>query len=1134
MACAAALALALPAAARAADVTIGFDDLPPGTEVTSQYHDTGGPGRGVDFGVDQTGQPEIVAPHVQDVGSQAHSGTRIATLFNCDKEFCFNDVEGRFTQTKQFVRIFVGSNGAAATVKLTVYHTDNTSTVKQVGVPAAPAGYKTQLEIDSPQPDIASFRVEGGYGMDDFTFDNPVTPPPADFALIRDTTGNYDPTGDVGVVKGKSTDVKIDVNRYNGSSGPISYSVSGLPSGVSASFSPPSPNAAGVETMTLTASPGAATASGAPVTVTGTPSSAGVGPAARTAQFPLNVFGNYDVRVTGIEVTQGIQKEVVPCGDPVSCGLNVSLPAKADPNSTAPVPYNGVHLAAGGKTVARVFANVKTPVNGKVDSVDAVLHGFDSNGHELPGSPLSSDLGPRTLNFGNLPFVTFANRADPLGSYYFTLPDSWAQGTLSLKAELVPPLTFVGTAEAECETANCLNNNKFTLAGIPFSQMRPVQLSLVKFFWQGEDGSKFIPLGGGDPRFFPCGQDVLDASPSSTFTGSAATLTPLGEGQLGIPACDYEGTIDITALHNATTIGDLVPGSQCEIVPSLCATAIKDGDDFKNGIVKGLLDDWVDDHPFCKKRSCADLTLGVNQRVARGVSSGKLPNGDEPVAITDYSRPLTSVGHELFHGYGRAHASKCTNGGDPGTTEDWPPDQQGFIQGVGLDRRAGSGAQGSAYRIIADGALGAPAGIPGFGLGQPSRYFDLMGYCADVNEFLNFKPGNEHVPDVWIGFLGWEATWLDLLPPEARCGFLGIPSFLCAKRAVRPRASTAPMLTVRAFGDSDGHAIITAVTESHVVAPKADPGSPFHLQAFDAAGNKTIDVPMTIQAEHVNRGGNLVNLIAQIPGTTGGIGRLAITGGSGQVLGGVKRSPHSPVLRLTRPRKGQVVGRGRNTVLGLKATDADHDPLTIKVDYSADDGHNWRSVYVGFRPRRIVLPSAVLSASRKARLRVFANDGFNETAVTSARFRALGRPPTVRITSPSSGERIADDAPAHLSGQAFDDAFQQLGGRHMQWFSHGRRLGSGASINPVGLRPGRNRITLVARDALGRLARASVTVRVLAVPPQFLRVQAPPRVGTATKRVTLKVAASMPSTLRVGKARFAVGRKARAVRIRIR
>ncbi|MEA2272615.1 MAG: hypothetical protein QOI98_1323, partial [Solirubrobacteraceae bacterium] len=54
----------------------------------------------------------------------------------------------------------------------------------------------------------------------------------------------------------------------------------------------------------------------------------------------------YDVRTTGIEVTQGIQ------------GFNLPVHDHARP--TADVPYQGVDLEDQGKTVARVYANAKT------------------------------------------------------------------------------------------------------------------------------------------------------------------------------------------------------------------------------------------------------------------------------------------------------------------------------------------------------------------------------------------------------------------------------------------------------------------------------------------------------------------------------------------------------------------------------------------------------------------------------------------------------------------------------------------------------------------------------------------------------------------------------------------------------
>ena len=75
--------------------------------------------------------------------------------------------------------------------------------------------------------------------------------------------------------------------------------------------------------------------------------------------FDLDVFRNYDLRVTGIEVTQGNQAQRGPCGQSNSqCAVVPSLPAVEPVQPGGAVPYQGVRLVRLEDTVARaVFAN---------------------------------------------------------------------------------------------------------------------------------------------------------------------------------------------------------------------------------------------------------------------------------------------------------------------------------------------------------------------------------------------------------------------------------------------------------------------------------------------------------------------------------------------------------------------------------------------------------------------------------------------------------------------------------------------------------------------------------------------------------------------------------------------------------
>ncbi len=106
--------------------------------------------------------------------------------------------------------------------------------------------------------------------------------------------------GVLDVLQGQSLDDPITVNRLNGSSGDIAMSVSGLPTGMTGTFSPnPVPATASSTKLTVNVAQLApATVDYSNVTITGTPASAAVGPAARTATAIARVSENCTHRVT--------------------------------------------------------------------------------------------------------------------------------------------------------------------------------------------------------------------------------------------------------------------------------------------------------------------------------------------------------------------------------------------------------------------------------------------------------------------------------------------------------------------------------------------------------------------------------------------------------------------------------------------------------------------------------------------------------------------------------------------------------------------------------------------------------------------------------------------------------------------
>jgi hypothetical protein len=273
----------------ATTTTIGFDDLSPGTTVSTQYA-----AQGVDFATGIVNNNVYCYPVIQAVASgMAQSGTQVADASCANGEFPDSSIRGDLSNSAQNVSVYAGFSPSStppttASVTLTAYDISGAVVNTATQTVTAGAGTHTQLSVSSSSPNVVAFDVtstQANVSIDDLTFDNP-SGVPADFSLNSQTTVLYP-------VQGSSTTDTVVIHRLNGSNGAIAFSASGLPTGVQATFSPnPATGTTASTTMTLSAD---ATAPPPPsgvyptITITGTPADAGVGPAPRTATLQVDV-----------------------------------------------------------------------------------------------------------------------------------------------------------------------------------------------------------------------------------------------------------------------------------------------------------------------------------------------------------------------------------------------------------------------------------------------------------------------------------------------------------------------------------------------------------------------------------------------------------------------------------------------------------------------------------------------------------------------------------------------------------------------------------------------------------------------------------------------------------------------------
>jgi hypothetical protein len=273
-----AVALGLVAPASAHATTLNFDSSPPADNavVTTQYAATA-PEGGPTFAAHNLGGHVFHLPTVITAAAGvAHSGTRVLRLDGPDNETPIPDLDMTFgsgsTATRSSVSLWVRNDespATAVTFTLSAHSASQTTPIASQTLTVPASGAWTQFTVTAAAPVIsevtlvAANNAEGFFDVDDLTYDDP--PPasiPPDYAL---SNTQFAP---LALTQGQQASQTFSITRLFGFSDSITFSASGLPPGVSASFSPATATGASdsQETVTFTATDDAAL--GGPVTVT--------------------------------------------------------------------------------------------------------------------------------------------------------------------------------------------------------------------------------------------------------------------------------------------------------------------------------------------------------------------------------------------------------------------------------------------------------------------------------------------------------------------------------------------------------------------------------------------------------------------------------------------------------------------------------------------------------------------------------------------------------------------------------------------------------------------------------------------------------------------------------------------------
>ena len=238
--------------------------------------------------------------------------TQVTTKGTGDAKWYPVHIPATAGQTYTFSEYYQSTVATAVTVEVLL--TTGKYTYVDLGAPAASATWKQfQAKFTAPAntKTLTVFhyiQAVGTLSVDNYSLTSGSVTAPFVYALSN--------AGNRTVMQGASTSTTITATLSSGTTQPVAFSTTGLPSGVTASYSQTSCSPTCSTTLTLTASASAATGT-VPVTVTGTS-----GTTTRSTSFNLTVAAPV----------------VPPTGNNIIPNPSLEDPA-SDPNATAPTSW---------------------------------------------------------------------------------------------------------------------------------------------------------------------------------------------------------------------------------------------------------------------------------------------------------------------------------------------------------------------------------------------------------------------------------------------------------------------------------------------------------------------------------------------------------------------------------------------------------------------------------------------------------------------------------------------------------------------------------------------------------------------------------------------------------------------------
>jgi hypothetical protein len=725
----------------------------------------------------------------------------------------------------------------------------------------------------------------------------------------------------------------------------------------------------------------------------------------------------YDLRGTGIEVTQGIQN-----------------------------PANDVTLIEGKRTMVRFY--VKSNDARSVAGVTAFLDVYDTQRYLGRLEPVNR-VGKKLLV-----------RPDPLrmninDSFLFEVPLDWTFSTALTFQGIVNPLA--GVVEDD------FSNNSASSPLLIFTQSPRMLLEVVEFRY-----SNGGPLATGG---------VFDDVNSVRYMRELYPVASTNSGGINDPGpglrVNFSSVTNNVLENRVNQTDDACNSLICKTdKETKCCSAGQTDKDCTDMLAKekGTLTD--------DRNQCAGDFVVQQLQALRATGAipkdryiyGSIAYGTAPATMftrgftvggaisvgpmKDPSAEQNYMAHEVGHALGRAHPT-------PGAAPTCPGQSAGDDAYPYVAARIGG-------RLVAGGPFGGP-NVPDevaharFDFGDPNNPLnpiprivgastagDIMSYC----------------PPYGISSWNFEAIYNRL-------------AFFPLAAAGLPRANAAAipgdwLLAFGSFPRTSGTGAFGVVRRFDTVAevpPLVDGGYAFELR--DGAGALLASHPFTPTGNA--EGGELSLAFGVVVPFEPGTRTLRV------VESATSRVVASHAVSAGRPELSDVHLEGAPdpvtgvVTLAWTASDPDGDPLSFDIFYTHDAGVTWRPVGLAQSGTSVPVESEALPGGT-GQFRVEASDGAQSARAESAPFRVAEKPPVVRIANPAGGTQLQFNQLVNLIGEVEDPQQQPIPAADIHWSNAYRSLGTGAAVSVSDLEVGTNVITLSARNAAGLTATTNVTV----------------------------------------------------------